>query len=56
VVERAVLPEDLNLAQEVFLTGTAAEVTPVAEIDEHRFQDGRMTRALMADFDAAVRP
>jgi branched-chain amino acid aminotransferase len=56
VVERAVLPEDLNLAQEVFLTGTAAEVTPVAEIGEHRFQDGRMTRALMADFEAEVRP
>ena len=55
VVERAMLPEDLNLAQEVFLTGTAAEVTPVAEIGEHRFQGGRMTRALMADFDAAVR-
>jgi branched-chain amino acid aminotransferase len=55
VIERAVSPEDLDLAQEVFLTGTAAEVTPVGEIGEHRFQDGRMTRALMADFDAAVR-
>jgi len=55
VVERAVLPEDLNLAQEVFLTGTAAEVTPVAEIDRHRFQAGRITRTLIADFDAAVR-
>ena len=55
VVERAVLPEDLNRAQEVFLTGTAAEVTPVAEIDRHCFQAGRIARQLMADFDAAVR-
>jgi branched-chain amino acid aminotransferase len=56
VVERAVLPEDLNLTQEMFLTGTAAEITPVAEIGEHRFQGGQMTRALMADFETAVRP
>jgi branched-chain amino acid aminotransferase len=56
VVERAVLPEDLNRTQEVFLTGSAAEVTPVAEIGEHRFQAGQITRALMADFERAVRP
>ena len=55
VVERAVLPEDLNLAQEVFLTGSAAEITPVAEIGAHRFQAGRIAQALMADFDRAVR-
>jgi branched-chain amino acid aminotransferase len=55
VIERAVLPEDLNRTQEVFLTGSAAEVTPVAEIGEHHFQAGQITRALMADFDRAVR-
>jgi branched-chain amino acid aminotransferase len=55
VVERAVLPEDLNRAQEVFLTGTAAEVTPVSQIDQHRFQAGQISRNLMADFDAEVR-
>src|SRR3984957_9970389 len=32
VVERAIMPEELAKAQEVFVTGTAAEVTPVAEI------------------------
>jgi branched-chain amino acid aminotransferase len=55
VVERAVLPEDLNRTQEVFLTGSAAEVTPAAEIGEHRFQAGQITQTLMADFDRAVR-
>src|SRR5262249_51455798 len=55
VVERAVLPEDLHRTQEVFLTGSAAEVTPVAEIGEHRFQAGRITQTLIADFDRAVR-
>ena len=40
--------------QEVFLTGTAAEITPVGEIDSHRFTPGTITKALMADFDKAV--
>ena len=33
VIERAIMPEELAKAQEVFLTGSAAEVTPVGEID-----------------------
>ena len=31
VVERAIMPEELATADEVFLTGSAAEVTPVGE-------------------------
>jgi branched-chain amino acid aminotransferase len=54
VVERAILPNELGRAQEVFLTGTAAEITPVGEIDAHRFAPGAITKALMADFDKAV--
>ena len=37
VVERAIMPEELADASEVFLTGTAAEVTPVGEIDAFKF-------------------
>lgn len=55
VIERHIRPEELADAQEVFLTGTAAEVTPVGEIDEHRFQVGDITRRLMADFEALTR-
>src|SRR3546814_3527670 len=38
VIERALKPEELAKTQEVFLTGTAVEVTPVAEIDDSRFE------------------
>jgi branched-chain amino acid aminotransferase len=55
VIERPIRPEELTDAQEVFLTGTAVEVTPVREIDEHQFQVGRITRQLVADFDALTR-
>lgn len=55
VVERALLPRELGRAQEVFLTGTAAEVTPVASIDGHGFTVGPVTRAMIADYEAVVR-
>jgi len=54
VVERAIMPNELGRAQEVFLTGTAAEITPVGEIDQYRFTPGAITQALTADFDKAV--
>ena len=56
VVERAVLLEDLDAAQEVFLTGTAAEVTLVREIDERKFSEDTITKRLAALYDAEVRP
>jgi branched-chain amino acid aminotransferase len=55
VVERAIMPDELARTQEVFITGTAAEVTPVAEIGPHRFQVGQISRRLVSDFDALVR-
>jgi branched-chain amino acid aminotransferase len=39
----------------MFLTGTAAEVTPVASLDAHRFTVGAITRDLIADYDALTR-
>jgi branched-chain amino acid aminotransferase len=54
VIERAIMPEELAKASEVFLTGTAAEVTPVREIGPYNFQPGNITRLLMEDYDAAV--
>ncbi|MBK8208889.1 MAG: branched-chain amino acid aminotransferase [Rhodospirillales bacterium] len=50
VVERAILPDELGQAREVFLTGTAAEVTPVGEIDQYRFIPGEITSLLTEDY------
>ena len=55
VVERHIPAEELGTFSEVFITGTAAEVTPVAEIGEHRFQPGNITFSLMDDFAKMVR-
>lgn len=55
VIERHIKPEELAGANEVFLTGTAVEVTPVREIDQYRFQVGPITRQLIGDFDALTR-
>ena len=55
VVERHIPAEELGTFSEVFLTGTAAEVTPVAEIGEHRFGPGNITFSLMDDFSRMVR-
>ena len=55
VVERTILPDELGTADEVFLTGTAAEVTPVGQIDDRHFTPGRICEALIADYDKIVR-
>ena len=54
IVERAIMPEELADAREVFLTGTAAEVTPVGQIDEHSYTPGEMCHMLMEDYEATV--
>jgi len=56
VVERAIVPEEMEGFEQAFLTGTAAEVTPVSEIGPYRFEVGEITRTLMDDYSAAVRP
>lgn len=55
VVERALMPEELGKTQEVFITGTAAEVTPVREIGEYRFTPGEITLNLVEAYDALVK-
>ena len=55
VIERAIRPEELPGADEIFVTGTAAEVTPVGCIDDHHFQVGSISRALLEDYEALVR-
>lgn len=52
VIERVIMPEELDKADEVFLTGTAAEVTPVGQIGDLHFQPGAICRLMMDDFTA----
>ncbi len=54
VVERAIMPEELEGFQQCFITGTAAEVTPVGEIGPYRFEVGDVVQALMGDYMALV--
>jgi len=54
VIERAIDPAELARATEVFLAGTAAEVTAVREIGPHRFTPGAITETLMKDYDSLV--
>jgi len=55
VIERHILPEELSGAQEIFVTGTAAEITPVRAIDDINYQLGPVTRDLMDDFRRLTR-
>ncbi len=54
VIERPIMPEELKDFSEVFVTGTAAEVTPVSEIGEHKFKPGQITENLLNDYMATV--
>ncbi|HEY5598082.1 MAG TPA: branched-chain amino acid aminotransferase [Kiloniellales bacterium] len=55
VIERAIMPDELGKTSEVFLTGTAAEVTPVGEIDTYKFTVGKITTDLMTAYGKLVR-
>lgn len=54
VIERHIKPEELSAVQEVFLTGTAAEITPVGEIEGQQFTVGPVTKQLIDDYQAAT--
>lgn len=54
VHERTILPDELGSFSEVFLVGTAIEVTPVSQIDAHRYQPGRLCEDLMRAYDHLV--
>ncbi len=56
VHERAIMPEELEGFEQCFLTGTAAEVTPVSEIAAWKFEVGSMVQNLMQDYATEVRP
>lgn len=55
VVVRDILPEELAGFSECFLTGSAAEVTPVGQVGDHRFTPGELSLNLMDDYGKLVR-
>ncbi len=55
VIERHIKPEEMNDFSECFLTGSAAEVTPVREIGPYTFKPGALTETLMTAYADEVR-
>ena len=55
VIERHIKPEELSGFTECFITGSAAEVTPVSEIGQYRFTPGNISLSLMDDYTKLVR-
>jgi len=55
VVERPIELSEISRATEVFLAGTAAEVTPVREIAGRHYAPGRITETLLRGYEALVR-
>ncbi|WP_018183711.1 branched-chain amino acid aminotransferase [Kaistia granuli] len=56
VIERRIAPEELSTFTECWLCGTAAEVTPVSEIGEHKFTPGKISADLMQAYTDLVQP
>jgi branched-chain amino acid aminotransferase len=55
VIERRIMPEELTTFNECFIVGSAAEVTPVAEIGPYTFKPGNISRAMMDSYANLVR-
>lgn len=55
VHERRIMPEELDGFEQCFLTGTAAEVTPVGQIGDYMFEVGALTREISEDYEKLVR-
>ncbi len=55
VVERHIKPEEIEKATEVFVTGTAAEITPIGQIGDYKYKVGELTKSLMDEYAAMVR-
>ncbi len=55
VVERHIMPDELEGFEQCWLTGTAAEVTPVGQIADYNFEVGALTREISAGYEKLVR-
>ena len=55
VHERHIMPEELESFEQCWLTGTAAEVTPVGQIGDYNFEVGSLTREIAESYEKLVR-
>ena len=55
VHERHIMPEELETFEQCWLTGTAAEVTPVGQIGTYNFEVGALTRDISESYEKLVR-
>ena len=55
IIERKIMPEEMTNFVGCFLTGTAAEVTPVSQIDKYRFTVCNLIKDLSENYQALVR-
>ena len=54
IIEKRILPRELLKADEIFLTGTAVEITPISQIDSKKFNVGEVTKKLISLFSDLV--
>jgi branched-chain amino acid aminotransferase len=55
VIERHIMPDELESFEQCWLTGTAAEVTPVGEIGPYNFEVGALTQDIAESYERVVR-
>jgi branched-chain amino acid aminotransferase len=55
VTERHIMPDELEGFEQCWLTGTAAEVTPVGQIGDYTFEVGQLTKEISDSYDKLVR-
>ena len=55
VVERHIMPEELENFEQCWLTGTAAEITPVGQIGDYFFEVGALTQDVSIHYEKLVR-
>jgi len=55
VIERHIMPDEMEGMEQCWLTGTAAEVTPVGQIGDYNFEVGALTRMIAGDYEKLVR-
>ena len=55
IIERHIMPDELESFEQCWLTGTAAEVTPVGQIGDYKFEVGALTKEISDSYDKIVR-